>query len=95
MESCHGLTFKARGGGLEVFDMVRSFITFNGIFMANGYYLGDDTIWKRTMKVVVEVDEDGLKSKFTLHYGCETVEESDEYDTNLRNMRNSTQTAGL
>ena len=31
--------------GLEVYDMVRSFITFNGIFMGPGYGLGDGSIW--------------------------------------------------
>ena len=90
------LTMKHGGAtAFKTYRSISSFITFHGIFMANGYYLGDDTIWKRTMKKVEEVDEDGLKSEFTLHYGCETLEESIEYDMNLRNMRNSTQTAGL
>ena len=70
-------------GKAEAYYAIRSFITFHGIFMANGYYLGDDTIWKRTMKVVEEVDGDGQMSLVTLHYGCETVEESDEYTVSL------------
>ena len=95
VESCFFLDKAGGATAFKTYYSIRSFITFHGIFMANGYYLGDDTIWKRTMKRVEEVDEDGLKSGFTLHYGCETLEESIEYDMNLRNMRNSTQTAGL
>ena len=57
---------KARCDCIETYRSISSFIPFHGIFMANGYYLGDDTILKRTMKVVEEVDEDGLKSEFTL-----------------------------
>ena len=82
------LTMKHGGAtAFKTYYSIRSFITFHGIFMANGYYLGDDTIWKRTLKVVEEVDEDGRKSKFTLHYGCETQEESIEYLMNLRGIR--------
>ena len=78
------LTIKHGGAAaFKIYHSIRSFITFHGIFMANGYYLGDDTIWKRTMKVVEEVDGDGQMSLVTLHYGCETVEESDEYTVSL------------
>ena len=66
--SCFFLTIKHGGAAaFKTYRSISSFITFHGIFMANGYYLGDDTIWKRTMKKVEEVDEDGLKSEFTLH----------------------------
>ena len=33
--------------GLEVYDMVRSFITYHGIFMAPGYGLGEESLWRR------------------------------------------------
>ena len=32
--------------GLEVYDIVRSFITFNGIFMGPGYSIGYESIWR-------------------------------------------------
>ena len=35
---------KHGGVGLEVFGMVRSFITFHGIFMVPGYEMGEDSI---------------------------------------------------
>ena len=37
---------KHGGVGLEVYDTVRSFITFHGIFMAPGYDLGEDSTWR-------------------------------------------------
>jgi len=33
--------------GLEIYKMVRAFITFNSIFMAPGFDLGSDSIWKK------------------------------------------------
>ena len=40
------------GNGLAVYEIVRSFITFNGIFMGPGYELGDQSLsllyeWRR------------------------------------------------
>ena len=42
--------------GLEVYDMVRSFITFNGIFMGCGYGLGDGSVWNKQ----VTIDEEEM-----------------------------------
>jgi len=46
------LTLKAKVPAFRVYYKVRSFITYHGIFMASGYDLGDESIWKK------EVDED-------------------------------------
>jgi hypothetical protein len=46
------LTLKAKVPAFKVYYKVRSFITYHGIFMASGYDLGDESIWKK------EVDED-------------------------------------
>jgi hypothetical protein len=46
------LTLKAKVPAFKVSYKVRSFITYHGIFMASGYDLGDESIWKK------EVDED-------------------------------------
>ena len=31
----------------KIYNIIRSFITFHGIFMASGYQLGFETIWDR------------------------------------------------
>ena len=46
------LTLKAKVPAFKLYYNVCSFITFNGIFMASGFDLGDESIWKK------EVDED-------------------------------------
>jgi hypothetical protein len=46
------LTLKAKVPAFRVYYKVCSFITYHGIFMAPGYDLGDESIWKK------EVDEE-------------------------------------
>ena len=46
------LTLKAKVPAFKAYYSIRSFITYHGIFMASGYDLGDESIWKK------EVDED-------------------------------------
>ena len=46
------LTLKAKVPAFKLYYNVCSFITFNGIFMASGFDLGDESIWKK------EVDKD-------------------------------------
>ena len=41
------LTLKAKVPAFQVYYKVRSFITFNGIFMAHGYDLGKGSIWRK------------------------------------------------
>ena len=41
------LTLKAKVPALKVYYKVRSFITYHGIFMASGFDLGDESIWKK------------------------------------------------
>ena len=44
------LTIQHRAAAFKVYYTVRSFITFHGIFMAGGYDLGEESIWKRTIE---------------------------------------------
>jgi hypothetical protein len=46
------LTLKYKVAAFKAYYSIRSFITYHGIFMASGYDLGDESIWK------MEVDED-------------------------------------
>jgi hypothetical protein len=46
------LTLKYKVAAFKAYYSIRSFITYHGIFMAPGYDLGDESIWKK------EVDED-------------------------------------
>ena len=46
------LTLKYKVAAFKAYYSIRSFITYHGIFMASGYDLGDESIWKK------EVDED-------------------------------------
>jgi hypothetical protein len=48
------LTLKYKVAAFKAYYSIRSFITYNGIFMAPGYDLGDESIWK---KEVHEEDE--------------------------------------
>ena len=43
------LTLKAKVPAFKVYYKVRSFITYHGIFMASGYDLGDESIWKKEL----------------------------------------------
>jgi hypothetical protein len=45
------LTLKAKVPAFKVYYKVRSFITYHGIFMASGYDLGDESIWKKELDV--------------------------------------------
>ena len=39
-------TWKYRGAAFKAYYTIRSFITFHGIFMASGYDLGEESIWR-------------------------------------------------
>ena len=39
------LTIQHRAAAFKAYDTIRSFITFHGIFMANGYDLGEESVW--------------------------------------------------
>jgi hypothetical protein len=41
------LTLKAKVPAFKVYYKVRSFITYHGIFMASGYDLGKESIWRK------------------------------------------------
>ena len=41
------LTLKAKVPAFKVYYKVRSFITYHGIFMASGYDLGNESIWRK------------------------------------------------
>ena len=40
------LTLSYRGAAFKVYYIIRSFVTYNGIFMGHGYQLGDGSIWE-------------------------------------------------
>ena len=41
------LTVRTKVPAFKVYYKIRSFITFNGIFMAPGFYLGKESIWRK------------------------------------------------
>jgi hypothetical protein len=43
------LTLKYKGAAFKAYYSIRSFITYHGIFMASGYDLGDESIWKNKL----------------------------------------------
>ena len=49
-ELAFSLTIQHRGAAFKAYYTIRSFITFHGIFMADGYDLGEDSVWKRTIE---------------------------------------------
>jgi len=53
------LTLKYKVAAFKAYYLIRSFITYHGIFMASGYDLGDESIWKKSIwkKEVDEEDE--------------------------------------
>ena len=44
------LTIQNPGASFKVYYTIRSFITFHGIFMAKGYELGNNNVWKGIIK---------------------------------------------
>jgi hypothetical protein len=44
-------TIKYRVAAFKAFYAIRSFITYNGIFMGPGYDVGEDSIWRKMYKV--------------------------------------------
>ena len=46
------LTVKHPAIAFGTYQMIRSFVTFHGIFMGPGYDLGEESIWRK------EADED-------------------------------------
>jgi len=49
------LTLKYKVAAIKAYYSIRSFITYHGIFMASGFDLGDESIWKP--KVVINDEE--------------------------------------
>ena len=43
-------TIQHPAAAFKAYNTIRSFITFHGIFMADGYYLGEKSVWKREIK---------------------------------------------
>ena len=41
------LALKHRGTAYRVFQIIRSFITLHGIFMAHGYEIGEGSLWNK------------------------------------------------
>ena len=41
------LTLKYKGAAFKAYYSIRSFITYHGIFMASGYDLGNESIWRK------------------------------------------------
>jgi hypothetical protein len=41
------LTLKYKVAAFKAYYSIRSFVTYHGIFMASGYDLGDESIWKK------------------------------------------------
>ena len=44
------LTTQHRAAAFKAYYTIRSFITFHGIFMGDGYGRGDESVWKRTIE---------------------------------------------
>ena len=51
-------TIAHRGVAFKAYYAVRSFITYNGIFMGPGYDLGDGSLWRKVVKSESEEEED-------------------------------------
>ena len=43
------LTIRHPAAAFKVYYTIRSFITFHGIFMAKGYELGEENVWKHAV----------------------------------------------
>ena len=43
-------TIQNRAAAFKGYYTIRSFITFHGIFMADGYDLGEESVWKRIIE---------------------------------------------
>ena len=41
------LTVQHPAAAFKAYYTIRSFITFHGIFMVDGYGLGDESVWKK------------------------------------------------
>jgi hypothetical protein len=46
-------TIQHRVAAFKAYYSIRSFITFNGIFMGPGYDIGDESIWDRKIILVL------------------------------------------
>ncbi len=51
-------TIKHRVAAFKAYYAIRSFITFNGIFMGPGYGIGDESVWRREDINIHEGDPD-------------------------------------
>ena len=51
-------TIKHREAAFKAYYAVRSFITFNGIFMGPGYDLGDGSLWRTSLLVECMKEEE-------------------------------------
>ena len=60
------LTLKYKVAAFKTYYSIRSFITYHGIFMASGYDLGDESIWKKEVDEVDEYSDGSLDSDGSL-----------------------------
>jgi hypothetical protein len=60
------LTLKAKVPAFKVYYKVCSFITYHGIFMASGFDLGDESIWRKEVDEVDEYSDGSLDSNSSL-----------------------------
>ena len=59
-ELAFSLTIQHRAAAFKAYYTIRSFITFHGIFMADGYDLGEESVWKckRNGTRIIEVSSE-------------------------------------
>ena len=51
-------TITHRVAAFKAYYAIRSFITYNGIFMGRGYELGDGSVWRKVVEIESDEDED-------------------------------------
>ena len=51
-------TITHRVAAFKAYYAIRSFITYNGIFMGPGYELGDGSVWRKVVEIESDEDED-------------------------------------
>ena len=51
-------TITYRVAAFKAYYAIRSFITYNGIFMGPGYDLGDGSVWRKVVKSESDEEED-------------------------------------
>ena len=54
-------TWKHRVAAFKAYYAIRSFITYNGIYMGPGYGLGDGSIWRVTIENSDDEDDEDVE----------------------------------